>query len=421
MRGALLVNPGGPGGSGLDFLRWWAPSVTGDVRNRFDLVSFDPRGVGRSSALVCYGDTKRIQRLAALDPIPDTPAEWRGVQDEARSFAAACEMNGRELLPYLGTVNVVRDLDRIREALGEDKLTYLGYSYGTVIGAVYADTYPARVRALVLDGAVDMSLTGDELSLEQAQGFDGAMERFISDCRVRKCLPESLGDPGTAVDELVERAEASPIPAPKADRPAGPGETLGALLGALYSQSWWPDLENAIEHGLRGDGSDLVRLFDAFLQRRSDGSYDNGIDVYNAVTCLDYAFSRDPAHYQALIPRFEAKARRFGSTLTVGELPCAYWPVDASPLQTPRGKGAPPILVIGTTGDPATPYQWAVAMSQQLESATLLTFNGEGHTAYRNGNRCIDEAVNAYLLTLKLPARNTRCGDPARAEPIKIN
>jgi pimeloyl-ACP methyl ester carboxylesterase len=196
---------------------------------------------------------------------------------------------------------------------------------------------------------------------------------------------------------------------------------MTAVIGALYTPIWWDDLGRAISRGLEGDGTSIVRLVDDFYGRHSDGSYDNLTEMYNAVTCLDYVSSRDPLHYRQLADQWEPKAATFGRTLAASGLNCAFWKAEPTPYKAPRAAGAPPILVIGTTGDPATPYQWAVNLSRQLESAVLLTFNGDGHTAYRTGNNCIDNAVNKYLIDLDLPPRDTACGDPAKAAPIKIS
>jgi hypothetical protein len=256
--------------------------------------------------------------------------------------------------------------------------------------------------------------------LQQAEGFEGALDRWLADCRRKTCIASRYGDPMAAIQELLRRSREKPIPT-DADRDANAGETMTAIIGALYTPSWWGDLARAITRGLDGDGTNLIRLVDDYLERQPDGSYTNLTEMYNAVTCLDYVSSRDPLHYRTLADQFEPKAPTFGRSLASSGLYCAYWKPTPTPTKVPRAAGAAPILVVGTTGDPATPYQWAVNLSKQLESATLLTFYGEGHTAYRTGNKCIDDAVDKYLVDLVLPAPNTTCGDPARATPIKIS
>jgi pimeloyl-ACP methyl ester carboxylesterase len=415
--GSLLLNPGGPGGSGVGFLRDWAASAPREVQNRFDLVSFDPRGVGQSAPLLCHDD---IQKLAGLEPMPKTPQQWQSIRDTTKAFADLCAQRGSDILAFVGSDNVARDMDQIRQALGEEKLTYVGFSYGTVLGQLYADMFPDKVRAIVLDGPEDFSLSADELSLEQARGFEGELDHFIANCRQVQCLPVNRGDPGAAIDALIAKAEAAPIPAPRADRPAGAGETVLAIFQALYTDRLWPQLARAIDSGLSGDGSGLVRLADDYLERNPDGSYSNLIEMYTAVSCVDFLFSRDPAYYEQLAAQFAVRAPHFGVLNLEGELPCAFWPVPPNPLRPPRGHGAPPVLVIGTTGDPATPFKSAVSVSRMLESAVLLTFYGDGHTAFTQGSPCVDNTVVEYVVRLQPPAAGTTCGDASKGTPLEV-
>lgn len=413
--GPLLVNPGGPGGSGIDFLRRWAALLPGQIRDRFDVISFDPRGVGESTPLLCHDN---IQALMALPPAPASEEVWRQVQDAVRGFAELCASRAGGMLPYLGTLNAARDMDEIRKALGEDRISYLGYSYGTVLGAVYADLFPNNVRALVLDGAVDLSLDGETFLRYQAAGFEAAFARYLQWCRARQCL--GAGDPAEAVRLLLARAEDAPIAAPQADRPAGPGEITFAMLAGLYSDALWGELTSGLNAARAGNASGLIRLADRLAGRRADGTYDNSSEMNAAVNCLDHDFGREPRRHIALAEELGVKLPFFGSYVGQGGLACAYWAAEPQPLKAPRAAGAPPTLVIGTTGDPATPYVWAQAMASQLESAVLLTFRAEGHTAYRRGDNCIDSAVNAYLLTLQMPPPGTACGNPALAEPLPL-
>ena len=414
--GSLLVNPGGPGGSGIGFVRSWASFLPREITSRFDIVGFDPRGVGASTPLLCHD---RLQSLAGLDPTPDSDLEWRAGLDELRAFADLCARRGGDLLPHLGTANVVRDLEQMRIALGDAKLTYAGFSYGTVIGALYAEMFPDKVRAILLDGPMDPSLPADELAVQQSRGFDGAMEHFLADCRRRQCLLGVPGDPAAAVDDLLRRAEAAPIPALRADRAAGPGEVLLGLFAALYTPRLWPDMESAISRGLAGDATELVRLVDSYLNRQSNGSYENATEMYSAVACLDAGFPRNIEYFQRLLERAKAEAPRFGAMNVYTWLPCAFWAAPPQPLPRIDAQGSPPILVLGTTGDPATPYAWAVSMSRQLASAVLLTYRGEGHTAYLNNDRCINDAVHRYVIDLVLPPAGTACG-AGPAEPLVV-
>jgi pimeloyl-ACP methyl ester carboxylesterase len=412
--GVLVSNPGGPGASGIRFLRGWTRVVDETIQNRFDLVSFDPRGVGQSTPLLCHDD---IQRMIGLDPHPVTADEWAEVERIIREFTALCVERGGDLLPHLGSLNVARDMDRIREALGEEQLTYVGYSYGTVLGALYAEMFPERVRAMVVDGPVDLSLPPDELNITQALGFERALEHFLEDCRERQCdLVREGRDPAAAIDELFARTREAPIASSEADRALGPGEALTGVVAALYRRAFWPSLGRAVQAALDGDGTWLVQMADGLWGRRGE-EYANLFEANAAVNCLDYPYPRDPAHYRELTERGAAAAPRFGAALGSGGLICGLWPVPPQPIGTPDGEGAPPLLVIGTTGDPATPYEWALAARRDLVSSVLLTHEGEGHTAYAGGNACIDNLVEAYLLDLVTPEDGTVCGAEADPRP----
>lgn len=408
--GSLIANPGGPGASAIDFVRTWSAILSRDIRDRFDIVAFDPRGVARSSPVVCHDG---LQGLVGLDPSPDSPAEWARAESVSKAFADQCAKAAGDILPYLGTKNVARDMELLRIALGEDKLTYIGYSYGTVIGAVYADMHPQRVRAFVLDGAVDLSLGFEETVGAQAVGFERALAAYIADCDAKKCAASADGDTKQAVDDLLAKVEKEPLPAPGADRAAGPGETLLGIIEPLYSKLSWGSLTRALSDARKGDGSALVKLADQYLQREPDGSYPNLIEANSAVNYVDEECPRDPEAYIAMAGRLAARAPHFGASAASSGLTCAYWGAKADPLTVPKAAGAPPIVVIGTTNDPATPYEWSVALSKQLQSGVLVTHRGEGHTIYAQGDSCIDKAVNAYLLDLTPPAVGASCGDGA--------
>ena len=395
--GSLLVNPGGPGGSGVEFLRAWAFFVPQAIRERFDLLSFDPRGVGASSPIVCGAN---VQDILALDADPTTDAEWQAVLETTRRFTDRCESAAGDAIDFYGTANVARDMDRIRQGLNEEKLSYLGYSYGTSIGQVYADLFPQNVRAMVLDGALDNSLDADQRNLEQILAFEAALGRFIQYCRDTDCFDT---DPEDAIRTLIDRAEASPIQARGADRPLREGEVVWGLISSLYSRVQWGGLANAVREALDGDGSLMLRLVDQLWGRNSDGTYDNFFDANIAVNCLDQPVNRDPDHHRRLSAEFAEKAPIFGSWGGYLNLTCALWDANPAPLEAPRAAGAPPILVIGNTGDPATPLKWAAALADQLESGVLLTNDAEGHTAYLQGDSCVTSAVNAYLLDLTVP------------------
>jgi pimeloyl-ACP methyl ester carboxylesterase len=403
--GYLFVNPGGPGGSAIDFLKLVAFAIPFEIKQRFDVVTFDPRGVGESSPILC-GDN--VQGLLALDPDPQTDAEWETIVDTVQEFADLCAERAGDALDHYGTIDVARDMDRIREALGEDQISYLGFSYGTSIGQVYADLFPEGVRAMVLDGALDASLSPDERNLEQILAFEAALGRFMDYCRETACFDV---DPQDAIETLIQRAGEAPIPAPGADRPLSQGEVVWGLISSLYARFQWGGLANAISDALNGDGSRMLRLVDELWGRNPDGTYDNFYEANVAVNCIDQDVDRDPDHHRMLSEDFAEQAPIFGAWGGYLNITCALWHAEPSPPAVPTAEGAPPILVIGNTGDPATPLKWAVALSQQLESAVLLENDAEGHTGYLQLSNCVDDIVNAYLLQLDVPAEGSTCGE----------
>lgn len=405
--GALLLNPGGPGSSAIDFLEDFVDLGAPQLVEHFDLVAVDPRGVGFSTPIDCHST---LQKLVAADPTPDDEAEWKALDDASATFAAECATKHKDLLPHLGTLNVARDLDRVRDALGEDKLEYLGFSYGTAIGARYADLFPERVGKLVLDGAVDLRLPAIDFVIEQAKGFETALANYFAWCKLatKNCAWAGASAPEQAFLSLKVQVESTPIVAPGADRPVGPGEFLVGVMASLYyGTQGWEVLSSALEQAVSGDGTTIINLVDQYHQRQIDGSYTNIEEVFIAVSCVDQA-SPTVEQVRAAQARAVAEAPNFGLASLTDLLVCAHWPVHGQDQPPPKGKGAPPLLVIGTTGDPATPYAWAQRMAADLESAKLLTYQGEGHTGFGKGNACIDNAVVDYLLDGKVP--DTGCG-----------
>ena len=408
--GSLVVNPGGPGGSGIDLVREAAATIfSPQIRARFDIVGFDPRGVGSSSPIHCL-DT--LDHFIPRDATAATPAGLADLLDGAKAFAQQCGQRNAELLPNLSTANVARDLDQIRAAVGDGRLTYLGFSYGTLIGEDYASLFPTRVRALALDGVVDPSLGEAAFREDQAVAFEGALDRFLADCASRtSCAFHSGGRPGSAFDTLMRQIERHPVATPRlANRePVGPTQAWGAVTQSLYVRAAWPVLADALAEARAGDGSLMLLLGDPLRGRNPDGSYSNVTDAYDAVTCLDWPSSRDPAAYSAMAKRFAVLAPRVGRLIAFNDIECAYWP--ATPARVPASVtalGAPPIVLVGSTGDPATPYAWARAVAKQLSSAVLVTRVGEGHTGYLV-SACVRDAIDAYLLTGSVPRVGLRC------------
>ncbi|TKD03777.1 alpha/beta hydrolase [Polyangium fumosum] len=408
--GSLLVNPGGPGGSGVGWARAAQIILPQALKDRFDLVGFDPRGqAGSTPTIDCVDD---LGPLIGLDPTPDDDAERAALLAGADAFAAACKARSGDLLSFVGTNHIARDMDLLREALGDEKLTYIGFSYGTFLGAVYAEAFPERVRALVLDGAIDPTVSGDAFIKGQALGFEGELEAFLADCAAKtSCAFHSGGDPWAAYDAVKAAVEASPLPAPPGGtRTLGPGELLYGVSQPLYNKSQWKFLAQALALAAAGDGSGLLEFSDAYVARSADGTYGTSFEVYYGVTSVDLAFPADPQVYQALTTELQVKAPRIGIYLPATALPSARWAFSAWRSNAPiSADGAPPILVVGSTGDPATPYPWAVSLAAQLSSGVLLTREGPGHVSFLRGNTCIDQATTDYLVDLKVPPQGTTC------------
>lgn len=414
--GTLLLNPGGPGTSAIDFLGEFVDESRSPLLDHFDLVAFDPRGVGYGTSLDCH---ESLQTLYAADPSPDDEPEWQAATAAAAKFAADCGSAGGALLPHLGTLNVARDMDKVREALGETKLNYFGFSYGTSIGARYAELFPDKVGRFVLDAAVDLALPALDLALQQAKSFERALDRYLAWCAggAERCPWAAGSDPRTAFLALAAAIDAAPLPtAPTGDRPLGPGEFNTAVIATFYiGELGFEPLSLGLSAAKAGDGAKLLEYVDAYLRREPDGSYPNREEANNAVNCLD----RKPlsvAEIRGLASRFASEAPIFGLPALTGQLVCAHWPVMGRDVAPPRAPTAPPLLVIGTVGDPATPYAWSQALVEDLSSAVLLTSLGDGHTAYGRGDSCVDQAVHAFFFDALLPPPNA-CGAAARLRP----
>ncbi|GAA4051201.1 alpha/beta hydrolase [Nonomuraea soli] len=408
--GSLVVNPGGPGVSGLDYARAARSIVSEPVLERFDIVGFDPRGVGRSSPVHCLDDAG-LDTFLALDTTPDTADEQDALVSASRDFAAACQAHSAKLLPHIGTIDVARDLDLLRDALGDPQLTYLGKSYGTLLGATYAELFPARVRALVLDGALDPALPRLTLNTEQALAFDTAFRSYLRYCLADSDCPFSSRTISGAAQELaalLRRTDTAPL---HAARPVTESlATLGALT-PLYDRSGWPILTAALRQARTGDGTLLLQQSDHLVGRLANGTYSNQTAANVAINCIDAPYPRDPQTYAQAAQAADRISPAFGSYLTWSSLPCAFWPAAPSKPRPLRAAGAAPILVIGTTRDPATPYSWAESLAGQLESGVLLGFDSDGHTAYFNGSGCVDEVVDRYLVTGVVPGEEVVCPD----------
>ncbi|MFB8775377.1 alpha/beta hydrolase [Streptomyces broussonetiae] len=416
--GSLLVNPGGPGGSAVGYLQSYAAvGYPAPVRAQYDMVAIDPRGVARSEPVVCL-DGADMDTYTQTDITPDDEREADALVDSYKKFAEACGANAPQLLRHVSTKEAARDMDVLRAALGDERLTYVGASYGTFLGATYAGLFPDRVGRLVLDGAMDPSLPARRLNLDQTAGFETSFTAFAKDCVRQPDCP--LGGPGTPPKQVgrnlkafFDKLDARPIPTGDADgRRLGEALATTGVIAAMYDQAAWPQLREALTAAMReSDGAGLLVLSDSYYEREADGTYSNLMSANAAVNCLDLPPAFDsPEQVREALPSFEKASPVFGEGLAWASLNCAYWPVAATgePHRI-EAKGAAPIVVVGTTRDPATPYRWSQALARQLSSARLLTFDGDGHTAYGRGSDCIDSAINTYLLRGTPPAEGKRC------------
>jgi pimeloyl-ACP methyl ester carboxylesterase len=412
--GDLVMNPGGPGGSGVQFLETTSFPVA--LRASFNLVSFDPRGVGESDPVRCLG-ASGIRNFIALDPAPETPAEIAVVVRATKGFDRSCTLHSsRALLQNMSTLDTVHDLDRIRAALGQAKLNYLGFSYGTYLGELYAQTYPGHVRAMALDGVVDPALSYSDILEQQAEGFEADLADFFAWCPEDKACSRDLPQ-GAKTDFkllLARLAAGAPLVADLPPKYGGVQKvTLGvadtAVLGSLYSDQTWPDLASAIQLALAGYGAELAALAYAYQGLMPNGGYANLAAAGTATSCLDRPYPSNVTAYEDLARRLAKVAPDFGAWSAWTDLSCAYWPVPARGRpKAIRADGSPPILLVGSTGDPATPYSWAQSVVHELARAQLLTRIGPGHTGYFSST-CIEHWVDSYLKTLKLPPENTVC------------
>jgi pimeloyl-ACP methyl ester carboxylesterase len=410
--GSLVINPGGPGDSGIDDLSAELRVLTPGLLDRFDIVSFDPRGVARSAPVHCGPSTGTVGAPAGPpapipDPVPQTDAARQALADGDRSYASACQRYSGDLLPFVGTDSAARDLDRIRAALGDDKLTFLGHSYGTLLGATYAELFPTRVRALVLDGAIDPALSTSEMSLAQAQGFEASLQAFFAWCAgsgAGTCPWRPVGDPEAALVGLIASARAHPLPA-AGSRTVGPGEVYLGVLDTLYAQSFWPALGRVLAAASRGDGRPLIGLSDSYQRHGSS----NAGDANSAITCVDHPVSRDLSTYASAAASAALQAPVFGPLFAWGALACGVWPV--APTGSPhaiRAPGSPAILVVGTTQDPATPYVWAEHLAGELDHGVLVGRQGRDHVAYYYSG-CIRVIDEHYLIDGVTPPSGTVC------------
>jgi pimeloyl-ACP methyl ester carboxylesterase/predicted small secreted protein len=404
--GSLLVNPGGPGGSGVELALGLLQQMSPDVLRSFDLIGFDPRGVGLSTPISCISDAEK-DRLNAASPDVLTATGFQQAKDLAKTVADACSTKYGANLQFFDTVNTAKDMDLIRQAVGDDRMNYLGFSYGTELGSVYAHLFPDKVRVAVLDGAVD-PLTDDITSFaDQLGGFEAAFDQFAADCLTRTPC-KSLGDPRQSVYAVVKAATAAPLPT-GTSRNLTSSLALTGVLEALYSRSDWPTLGDALISAGKGDGKGLLDLADQYNQRQSDGTYSNIMDANTTINCNDSKPGPTDATVSSTATAWATKFPMFGKWAAISLFSCQQWQPDRTPPPLPSAATPTKVLVIGNLHDPATPYQGAKDLAKTMGNAELLTWDGEGHTSYLEGSTCVDGYVNAYLISQKLPPDSTTC------------
>ena len=411
--GSLIVNPGGPGASGVDYAYNAEYIFDPDLTDRYDIVGFDPRGVNRSAPISCLTDAQTDESYAS-DSKVDSTAEFKKAIADSKDFIAKCEANTKHLKNY-STASAARDMDILREALGDSKLNYMGKSYGTYLGALYATLFPNNIGRVVLDGAVDPNISDLEMSESQAVGFDLALNSFITDCLSRKNCPLQ-GDIVEATNQLLslwQSAATTPLPQERGEgdkRVATESLLVIGTASALYdSEEGWPELRRAIREALDGYGDTFLKLADQYSGRQPGGKYSNNeYDSGAIIDCLDFADPRSVNQMRQDAAIISAAAPAFGPYLAYSGLICKYFDAP-TPVQVRKTKTNAPIIIIGTTGDPATPYEWAQGLAKVLPNSRLLTYVGDGHTGQGRGNGCIDDAIDAFYLDGELPTQGLRC------------
>jgi len=416
--GSLLVNPGGPGGSGYDFIRDNLDfAVSKTLQKNFDVVGFDPRGVNHSTAVKCYDNPADFdQFLYGILPGDIGSDEWLAAYEKANAdFGAACAKFTGPLLAHVDTVSAARDLDLLRAVLGDKKLNYLGYSYGTFLGATYAGLFPEKTGRLVLDGALDPSTSEFDVTITQAKGFESAFRAYLKACLAGKTgkgcpFNGTVDDAVNTTKGIFAQLQAHPIPASDG-RELGDSAMFAAVILPLYNQDNWPYLNQLFQEVEKGGTDTAFLLADSLYERNANGTYaDNSTEGLIAINCADYPNISDLPTMRAQAAELAAAAPLFGPLQAYGGLNCKHWPYPATqPRKQITASGSADIIVIGTTNDPATPYVWAQALAKQLENGHLISYTGEGHTAYNKGDSCVDSAVDDYFVNGTVPNTDPHC------------
>jgi len=407
--GVLFTNNGGPGVAASSMATQANAWFEDPLVDRFDIVSWDPRGTGISEGAVdCISGAEYDRYFAASDITPETPAERQALIDESQAFAEACIRNAGDVLPHIGTNNTARDLDAIRQALGEEQVSYFGYSYGSELGAVWATLFPDTVRAAVLDGASHPDADGLEPTRQQWVGFEQVFSTFLAECSADSdCVFHNGGDAEGAVDALLAELDENPLPSAGDRAAVNQGVAINGIIQAMYSDRSWPALERALADAANGDGAGLLALHDGYFRRRADGSYSNLLEAFQAINCADDPDRISPDEADEQFAELVGVAPRVFPQ-TTGAYTCGFFPPSADPRAEITGERAGPIMVIGTTGDPSTPLTASAAMADALEGGFLVTVEANRHTAYRSGG-CVNGIVHDYLIWLDQPEPGVVC------------
>lgn len=407
--GPLFVNRGGPGAESASMATDADFYFSQKLIDSFDIVAFDPRGTGASEPHVDCID--EVDSYFAADITFDSPEERQRLVDDAQAFNDACQERSGEILPYISTVASARDIDTLRRALGYDKISYFGFSYGSELGAAWARFFPDTVRAAVFDGASDPNASYLQAGLDQAAGFERELNKFFADCATRKtCAAYNYGDPAALFDEMMRRVERDPLFVSDKRTLVTSTVAYTAVVDAMYSSALWPTLAEAIADATKkpiADGTGLLALYDDYYQRRPDGTYDNLLEAFIAISCLDDNGDETVDDVEAELPKFEAIAPRLGRFFAIG-YNCALWPVKSKPKSPVANIGSGPIVVVGTTGDAATPLESSRKMAAALTDGRLIIATEDQHTGYGT-SECVTDRVDAYLVDLKIPDKESTC------------
>ena len=404
--GSMMVNPGGPGFGGSSLADDAQYYFSQDLIDRFDIIAWDPRGTGESTPAVDCVDT--FDEYFGLDSPPETPEEKQALIDASQAFNDKCAENSGTILPYISTQASAQDINSLRLALGEEKVSFFGFSYGSELGTTWATMFPETVRAIVVDGAVDPNASSTEEGMNQAKGFEGQLATFLKQCSEKTtCAFHNGGKAEAAFDKLVLNIDTTPLEVSKDRTPVTQGVLFTAVAQAMYSDYYWPQLSEALSEAQNGDGKGILQLYDDYYQRKDDGTYGNELEAFLAISCLDDPGASSVEDVDSHIEDFIAAAPRLGGNFAYG-YSCALWPVKQASKVTITGKGAGPIVVVGTTGDPATPLDSTRKMALGLEQGILIVVDANQHTGY-GANNCVVKAVDDYLINLSVPKNETTC------------